>query len=350
MNDYDYVNARVRGMSTTLLDRELYEQILAPDAEELLVDALLASRYAPQLREALAVRRGLAAAESAVRRQMHATFSEVRAFAPERPRRLLDVQLNLWEAANLLALVRGISAGASAEAIMESVLPVGALSEAELAELAAQPDLGSLADALATWGHRFSPELRRAIRAHGDPTDLPGLELALSRTYFAWALAEMRSLGRDARVGLPLLRMQIDLSNVRAALDHVRHRELAKAMDGFETLPGGMLSGETLERIAARDSLIAAFEVMEDTYFSPAIQRGILAYGGAGSLGVMERFLEMVVIERGCRLFRSDPVGAGVPLGFLWRVYNEFVNLRILIRGRAYRMPPNIIRQELLYV
>jgi vacuolar-type H+-ATPase subunit C/Vma6 len=63
---------------------------------------------------------------------------------------------------------------------------------------------------------------------------------------------------------------------------------------------------------------------------------------------VMERFLEMVVIEAGCRLFRTDPLGPGVSLGFVWRVYNEFVNLRIVLRGKSYGVPPNIVRQELL--
>jgi vacuolar-type H+-ATPase subunit C/Vma6 len=61
----------------------------------------------------------------------------------------------------------------------------------------------------------------------------------------------------------------------------------------------------------------------------------------------MERFLETVVIGAGCRLFRGDPLSVCVPLGFIWRKYSEFLNLRILIRGTSYRMPANAIREEL---
>ena len=62
----------------------------------------------------------------------------------------------------------------------------------------------------------------------------------------------------------------------------------------------------------------------------------------------MERFLEMVVVEAGCKLFRSDPLGAGVAIGYIWRKYNEFVNLRIVLRGKTYSVPDNTIREELL--
>jgi vacuolar-type H+-ATPase subunit C/Vma6 len=142
----------------------------------------------------------------------------------------------------------------------------------------------------------------------------------------------------------------VDLANVKAALDHVRHRVLVKKAEPYEALAGGLLESRAMAAIAAQESLIGAFEALEDTYFSTAIEKGILAYGGAGSLGIMERFLEMVVIEAGCRLFRTDPLGSGVSLGFIWRMYNEFVNLRILFRGKSYLMPPNIVREELLFV
>jgi len=67
-------------------------------------------------------------------------------------------------------------------------------------------------------------------------------------------------------------------------------------------------------------------------------------------LSVLERFLETVVFERGIRLFRKDPLNVSVPLGYLWRKLNEFTNLRILARGKRYRLPNAAIREELLLV
>jgi vacuolar-type H+-ATPase subunit C/Vma6 len=89
---------------------------------------------------------------------------------------------------------------------------------------------------------------------------------------------------------------------------------------------------------------------LEGTYFLEAVERGILAFGETRNLAVMERFLENVVIKAGAKLFRRDPLSIAVPLGFIWRQYNEFLNLRILVRGKHYQMPANAIREELLFV
>jgi vacuolar-type H+-ATPase subunit C/Vma6 len=348
MTEYDYLNARVRGMSTAFLGRGLFDEMLATEDRQLLIDMLLNTAYGPELRSALAVRPGLAAVEAAARRRLHATVASLRSAARGEPLRLLDVQICLWDTTNVLALVRGIVTGARTAEILEAVLPVGDLGEAQLAELASQPDLQSLADTLATWGFAFGHGLRRLVRVGSTPADLATLELALSKAYFDWAFATLTGDNPGTALALRLLRMQVDLENVKAALDRVRHRELGKKIDGFEILSGGLLPDRAIRRAAAQESLVGALEELDETYFAPAVERGILAYGGAGSLGVMERFLEMVVIETGCRLFRTDPLGPGVALGFVWRVYNEFVNLRIVLRGKSYGVPPNIVRQELL--
>ncbi len=84
--DYDYLNARVRGMASQMVTRETFDHLLAAEGENLLVDVLLGSPYAPQLREALTVAKGMAAVESALRRNLHDTYAKVMSMAPPRPR------------------------------------------------------------------------------------------------------------------------------------------------------------------------------------------------------------------------------------------------------------------------
>jgi len=57
-----------------------------------------------------------------------------------------------------------------------------------------------------------------------------------------------------------------------------------------------------------------------------------------------------VVIGRGIELFRGDPLSAAVPLGFIWRKVNEYENLRMILRGKHYQVPPNRIREALVLV
>jgi ATP synthase A1 C subunit len=350
MGDYDYLNARVRAMGTSLLEREFFERALAAGDEDDLVEALLESPYGPQLREAMEVLPGREAVDSALKRNLHATFGAVRWMAPQRPRQLLNVQFNQWDAANILAILRGKVNRVDPRDIVRGLVPMGEFTEVQLAELADEPDALSVANALTTWGYPFAFQLRRLIREQLEGLELVALESAVNRLYFRWGLEQLREEDENTRMALNMLRVQIDLANVRAALDHVRHREKGEEMESFQIVPGGTVRRETLQEVAGAQGSLEAFEMLAETRFAPAIERGILAFGGARRLGVMERFLEQEVIEGGCRLYRRDPLSLAVALGFVWRKYNEFINLRILVRGKAYRMPVNAIREELLFL
>ena len=80
MSEYDYLNARVRGMSTTLLTRDFYEQALVATADNVLVDTLLASPYGAELQEALAAQgaqSGAMAVETAITRNARQAFTRL---------------------------------------------------------------------------------------------------------------------------------------------------------------------------------------------------------------------------------------------------------------------------------
>jgi vacuolar-type H+-ATPase subunit C/Vma6 len=331
------------------------------------------------------------AVESAVRANARATFAKLLAIAPEEPRRLLALQLNRWDAANILALLRARLAGAGPREALAAVLPIGEMDEEQLGELAAEKDVRSLADALTTWKHEIGFRLRRAVLECGNPDDPRSLERDVMAAYFSWSLGQLRGDERQEALVRDSIQMHVDLTNVILLLGQVRERARARTGSGagpgsgptVGAAPGtaaaaaaagapaggagaagaapgprrfvppishGTIPGRILEELAAADSLELAFETLMATRFAPGIEKGILAYGQAQSLAVMERFLEEVVIEQGCRLFRQDVLGMAVPLGFLWRKYCEMGNLRALCRGTAYGMSPNAIRQELVLV
>jgi ATP synthase A1 C subunit len=352
MSDYDYLNARVRGMSTDLLPREFYEQVLAAWSESVLLDALLGSPYAADVQEAQGRQASAPvsqAIEAAIRANTATVFARLLSAAPPEPRRLLAIQLNRWDVANVISLVRAQLADAGPHEALAAVLPLGELGETELGELAAEKNMESLADALTTWKHPIGYEMRRAIHELDAVRDPRALERALQRAYFTWALAQLREDDPAQALVRDCVRRQIDILNVITILTLIKGgREGAEEKQ--ETIERGLLDEKCLRELMACDSMEAAFETLEATYFAPGVEKGILTYGQSQSLGVMERFLEAVAIERACRFFRQDLLGIAVPLGFIWRKYSECVNLRLLVRGALFRMPANMVRLELVLV
>lgn len=350
MSDYDYLNARIRGMSSQLCTPDFYEQALAVEGEDSLIDFLLASSYEPALRDALSHDSGAAAAESALRTDLFETFEKVRQIAPEKPRRLLSVQFHRWDVENIRTIFRGKSAGAAAEDILAALFPAGELDPIRLAELVAEQDVLAVADALVVMAFPAAFELRKILRSPEDHIDLPAVDTVLSAGFFLWAAD--RTPGKDPNEQLIMrqLKRQIDLANVMTVLQEIPRRQGAGEDQGPRIIPHGSLTNAFVARLAACGTPDEAFELLATTYFSPAIERGILSYGERRRLGVMERFLEQVVVEFGCRMFRGDLLGIGVAAGFIWRKFNEFVNLRILLRGKAYGRSPAGIREEVLIV
>ena len=119
MAEYDYLNARVRALSTQLLRPPDYERLLAAD-EEAVLDLLHGTAYRKELAEATAVGRGLAAVEGALARHLASSFARLRAMAPERARHFLGLQAAQWDAANLLAVLRGKLNAAEPREILEA--------------------------------------------------------------------------------------------------------------------------------------------------------------------------------------------------------------------------------------
>ena len=352
--DYDYLNARVRAMSTELLAPEFYEHVLASFTEGLLRDSLLASPYAADVRRAIidVGSSGLCRViETAVARNTHAAFGKILAMAPPEPRRLVSLVINRWDVANVVALARALIAGAGPHESRAALLPIGELSEQQLIQLAAVADVDALADAVTSWKHGVASVMRRALIDCDEPDDPRAVERALYGAYFAWALAQLRPGDPHERAARDCIRMAVDLVNVGIVLAHVRDKTApgGPASAGPEGIvERGIIPVAVLREISAAPALESAFESLMETYLAPGIEKGILSFGQAQSLAVMEGFLEEVVLARGCRLFRRDMLGVTVPLGFVWRKYCELANLRLLARGIAYGMPPDAVRQELV--
>jgi V/A-type H+-transporting ATPase subunit C len=352
VSDYDYLNARVRGMSTDLLPPAFYDQVLSASSETILMDALLGSSYGPGLQDALA-RRGQATAihaiEVALRANAAAVFAQLLSAAPAEPRRLIALQFNRWDVANVVALLRGRLAGVEQHEALAGVLPIGELNEGQLGTLAAETSVDDLADALTTWKQPIGFELRRALRECDAPGDPRALERALYEAYFMWALAQLREDDTHQRLVRDCIRRHIDMMNVVTILTAIREKDEADAVH-VELFERGTLDDKYLRELRSCQTMEDAFESLVGTWFEPGVEKGILTYGQSQSLGVMERFLEAVAVEHACRLFRQDLLGIAVPLGFIWRKYSEYVNLRLLARGALFKMPANVVRLEMVIV
>jgi len=69
-----------------------------------------------------------------------------------------------------------------------------------------------------------------------------------------------------------------------------------------------------------------------------------------GTFSVLEKELDEYLTRKGTGVFRSDPLGGAVVIGYLWAKQNEIINIRIIARCKDARIPDAELEKELRHV
>ncbi len=393
-SDYGYINARVRGMKSHLLDRGFYERLIKIEDLHSIISELERTPYKAELDECVARDQlELLAIDEALKRNLARTFRKMLSFMKDQPKRLTGVLLARWDLHNLKSILRGKHIGATEEEIQKSLIPAGDIGIPFLAELAKQPDVKSTIDLMITWDLPYAKPLKKSLPAylkamkskslsladdeavaeHGAISEIDSveeslsiLEAALEKFYYRFALKNTREESLNCRIVRELIIAQIDITNVLTLLQ-IQHidfnREYGFIKEDAERaerirekkrelfIPKGKeLTFEeflALSEIGEIEGVVAA---LSNKSYGSALQQVLPRFYDSGSLAILQRKMEELALQKGLEMYRKGPLTMGIIAGYVWAKFNEVVNLRIIIRGKAIGMLERRIREELLLV
>lgn len=372
MDDYAYINARIRAMQGQLFDRARYEALLAQHTIADLLKSLMESPYA----QALEMTRSRFTAptspptangqppaqngsllDEAFRRNLAGSLSKVRALASDRPRELIETLLLRWDAYNLKTILRGKRAAVPMEEILASTFPVGVLDEIALAELARAASLRTVAETLATWRAPLARPLREGLRSLGEGNTLQPLEFELDRWAFTEAFRVVADGDDNDRVVRDYLRLLVDKTNLLIGLRYLEERSALSGVPIAHMAMGreagrhfldaeGRFTRAQFDALAGARNLAHGLGLLADTAYGWLAR--IVAAGEPISLPLVERRLDRALVREAAGLSRDDPLGIGVPVAYLEQKTNEVRNLRMIIRGKALGMAAEQIEEWLI--
>ena len=275
------------------------------------------------------------------------------------PRSLLCVILSRWDIFNIKTILRGKQRGRPKEEISAAFVPIGELDEPKLTELVNQPDIKTVVDMLVTWGFHLSSFIAKALPEFMEKGDILGIERVIDDFYFEWALMETEGESENKQIMRSLIVEQIDFANIINTLKLLSEKVSVGTGDktqpqhpaheaGFT--PGGNFEYSFLLTLSKCTTLEEALGLLINTKYSSIMEKAISAYTKTRKLSTIERFLEAFIAEKWSRLYRKDPLSISIIIGFLGRKLNEFMNLRIIARGKAHAVPVNTIKGELVFV
>ncbi len=351
LKDYSYANARVRAMTSRLLDRSVFEQLLdAPDYNRTLA-VLEDTEYGEDIEQFMLEGARPTTLDRAFNRNLARSFGKIKEFFIGKPQQLVNALLSRWDLYNLKTILRGMRALVPKQEINRNLVPIGALDEVVLGEIINQPDLRASLDAIMLfsrewwipYGRAISDHLTEYLREH----DLSVLELALDKLHYGTVVELLKGNDADTALVREVVRMEVDSINI-ASLIRICGLELEHARPGDFFIPGGTLQDEgEFARIMALGQPEQVYEALLRRLpdYRQALQRAWNKFEERGE-SAFEDEMEMHMIGR-CLAMSKDPLGIGVIIDYMWRKYLEITNLRIIIRGKSIGLIESQIRKEL---
>jgi len=352
--DWGYINARMRGMKSRLLDhRTLDNLILQPDLDSL-VSELEKTTYREDLIEAKGRYSGMPAIEHALRNNFVRTFRKILDFSQEKEaEQYIKIFLHRWDVQNIKTILRGKNIHVTNEEILDCLIPAGELDEATLTELVRQPDMKAAIDLLATWNIPYARPLTTAFPDFVRSGDLGMLECALDRYYYEDALQAVNGRSRNNVMIREILSLEIDVVNIKTALRMIRDRvEPAEAkkflLEGGQEL-NARLDPKKVDRFLALATIEDALAMLANTRFRflSGIPETALR---AQKISVIEKQLERYLVQKGVSSFLGDPLSVASLIGYFWAKYNEITNIRVISRCKTADFSVENLREELVYV
>ncbi|OPY25835.1 MAG: V-type ATP synthase subunit C [Methanocella sp. PtaU1.Bin125] len=348
--NYDYPNARIRGMRSRLLDhRTLDELIRKPDINSLIVE-LEKTPYRDDIADAGIRYSGIYSVEYALRRNYTRTFKKIMGIFEGQPAEAyLRIFLHRWDIQNVKTILRGKSFHIPQDEVFECLVPAGDLDEVTMGEMIRQPDVRSIVDLLATWRVPYAKPLTRRFPEYAGERNLIVLESALDQYYYRNGLDAVRGDDYDQALVRDMLSTEIDVVNVKTVLRLIRDKIGGQDAGRFLIDGGNRLRRSFLTAMLDAKSLEAALNMLKGTRYGFLADVPPELFKGE-KVSEFEKRLDRFLIARGLRAFSRDPLSIAVAIGYYWAKYNEITNLRVIARCKTADVPDETIREALYYV
>lgn len=356
-DDWGYVNARIKGMKSSLLSKDKIEDILKQSGLRGVISLLQDTAYGPFIQEAQKKYTvGISEVEIvcwALKNNMSATVQKLRILMGERSAGLLNFLLERWDVYNIKTILRGRHAGISPAEISQNLFPIGMLSE-DLLEKMCQDNEISIKDIVDTlinfWG--VSKKDKKIIdtswEVYSGTGNLLELELELDRIFYKRYLLKADSIDKEGKL-LKIIKIDVDIANIMMIFRLAKSRIDEAHIKKFFLKGGKAIKESMFVSLAAKNDVEEIIKQLDGVEFYQTMLERLPLFKRLKDISIFERSLSGFLLCRIRGIFRIDVFGVGILVSYLEQKFNEVVNLRIIVRSKEFGMPDEIARGELIF-
>ena len=343
--NYEYATTRVKAKKASLLTKDNYPKLLMMDLNEI-GRFMGETKYKIEMTELATKYSGVDLIELGVSKNLARTYRDVNSFCTGDLQDMVSTYLRRWDFWNIKTILRGKYSGATLEEIQEDLVPAGNLDEDDLNSLIGLESPREVLDALTAKGDLHIPEDMMASLEKGGT--LGPIEDYFDKFYYEKLLAAVMPDTKPKREFLTFIKREIDITNLRTLLKLKQANLPADKIKTYFVKGGRSLDLVELNRLASLESFDQLLDDLTKLPFYGEIKEGIEAAKETGNLSEAMLALQRYLASESEKFSHMYPLSVLPVIDFLLRKRIEVDNLRIIARGKASGMDPEVIKKLLV--
>jgi V/A-type H+-transporting ATPase subunit C len=343
---------RIKATLPSFLRREQFTSLVnARDLAEV-TKILEGTWYGPEITQAMTAATGAEALETATNRHLVRLSRFAYEVTPFAGRPVVGAYLKRWDIENIGLILSAKAYGrplSETDSFLVSDrqtpagLSAGVMTLDDLRQLLAQPNVEAVANQLVKFG--YGTLLLQHLDGFAKSQNLFPLLQALQRTYYQQLLEATRFFQGDEWVVRQFLAGEIDVRDLLTLLKAKEAGLRAEDLPAF-FFEGGTLPPKQLSDLVTQRDVASLVQAVGPNF---PLEEGMPLYREDRSLVGFQSALERQHAERSLLRMRQYPLSLAGIFAFLLLVEVERSDLRRIIYGKVYGLPPERIGAELVH-
>lgn len=345
MEGFEYGNTRLRAMKSRLISRQ---QMLAL-AEQVNIDDFLLglsrTNYQKSVQRMMAQYNASEIVSLVLQDHLMESLHKIRSFFSMPEKGWIERILWHYEVHNIKTILRGVTQHYPVEMIRSAIVPTGLVQEELLRNLSEFQEVEQVISEVIMLGLPYA-----VVLIENNRRDLIKIEIELEKWYFSnenWQLKHRKTAIQNLQKTIAL---EADLVNLLSVIRFRGNRSVTEQQYKDHFVSCGNISFSALKQFAESDDLNQAAAVLSHPVFSKAINQVLEQFNIYANPTDIEKKMRLARLNWYAQFMRQDPLGLGVPLGYLVLKLNEIRNIFWISRGILFKMQSQTIQNNLEFV
>ncbi len=351
-NAYGYSCTRVKARKALMLDKQFFEDLVNQRTLDGITSMLERTYYKRSITELSTIQSGTELLEMAAEVHYKDAVNQVRRFAPEDGKPVINMLMRKWDIINLRTIISSRRTGKTWEQMRPYVVSAGELYVHEMERIAkAEPEKLYMRIKETSVGRQILSNSSRNMRgteleqlfikAVKSFQVLNQLQAILDTSYYDYLQRGIVSSDKDVIWIKKTVAKEIDLRNIMSILRLKKNGVKDPARIATYIIRGGRINSAFVEALLKANSSKEVLSTIKPLFK--------IKGEDFTSLPVLEASLQQELANERVRVFYKNPVSIATLAGFLFIKEEEMNNIRKIVRGKDYNLPPEEIRPMLVF-